>query len=78
MSLALAPACDTDDFLVASDSCPASTGEHEDPEGDDCVTGECEEDAVSIDAVAGIQARPASDSASTRPGRPLTLAQERP
>ena len=75
--VAIAPACDTDDFVVASDGCPASTGERDDPEGDDCVTGACDAEPVSRDAVAERQAGPASHSASTRPGRPLTLAQER-
>jgi hypothetical protein len=75
----LAPlaACDTDDFWVATDGCPSSTGDEHDETGDDCVTGECEEEAVSIDAVAEIQAGPASHTESTRPGRPLTLVQER-
>jgi hypothetical protein len=78
MIVALAPACDTDDFVLASDGCPSSTGAHEDTEGEDCVTGECEEEGVSVDAVAGIHAGPASPAGPTRPGRPLTLAQERP
>lgn len=72
----LAPlaACDTDDFWVATEGCP-TTGEDHEETGDDCVTGECEDAAVSIDAVAEIQAGPASHPGSTRPA--LTLAQER-
>lgn len=71
---ALLAGCETDEFWVASDGCPSSTGAHDEP-GDDCVTGECEE-PVSIEALAEIQAGPAAPPRQPPPRTPPTLAQE--